>query len=314
VDTALMSPSAVLAADAADAWRWQAHLEVWVLVIGVLALAVYAVRVVGPKVVPAGRPIVTRRQQGFFWSGLALLWLASDWPIHDISEEYLFSVHMVQHLLLSLVVPPLFLLATPTWLARLIVPEGSAADRWVGRLTRPLVAGLLFNLVVAVTHIPGVVNASIGSGPLHYGIHVVVVTSAFIMWTPVCGPFPERRMAMPAQMVYLFLMSVLPTIPAAWLTFAEGAVYKAYDQPFRLWGVSLASDQQAAGLIMKLVGGFYLWGIIFTIFVRWAKRHAEADAAGITVTEKEVLTWPDVEDEFRRHPPRSETTGAGRRS
>jgi putative membrane protein len=298
----------VLAADSADAWRWQAHIEVWVLVLGVLALGLYAAKVVGPKVVPAGKPVITRRQNGFFWSGLILLWLASDWPIHDISEEYLFSVHMVQHLILSLVVPPLFLLATPSWLARLLFPEGGTAYRWLGRLARPLVAGLLFNLVVAVTHIPGVVNASIESGPLHYFVHVVVVTSAFLMWTPVCGPFPEWRMAMPAQMVYLFLMSVLPTIPAAWLTFAEGAVYKGYDISFRLWGVSLASDQQAAGLIMKLVGGFYLWGIIFTIFVRWAKRHAEADAAGITVSEKDVLTWRDVEDEFLRIPPPQETS------
>ena len=300
--------SAVLAADTVDAWRWQAHVEVWVLVLGVLVLGVYAVRVVGPKVVPAGRPVTTRRQRGFFWAGLILLWVASDWPIHDVSEEYLFSVHMVQHLVLSLVVPPLFLLATPTWLARLVVPDGSATDRWVERLTRPLVAGLLFNLVVAVTHIPAVVNASIETGPLHYFVHTVVVASAFLMWMPVCGPFPERRMSMPTQMAYLFLMSVLPTIPAAWLTFAEGAVYKGYDTTFRLWDISLASDQQAAGLIMKLVGGFYLWGIIFTIFVRWAKRHAEADAAGLTVSEKEVLTWRDVEEEFLRIPPPESTS------
>lgn len=297
-----------LAATSTDAWRWQAHVEVWVLVLAVVALGLYAVRVVGPKIVPPGRPVVTRRQQGFFWAGVALLWLASDWPIHDISEEYLFSVHMVQHLLLSLVVPPLFLLATPTWLARLVIPEGGAADRWLRRLARPVVAGVIFNLVVAVTHIPGVVNASIESGPLHYGVHVVVVSSALLMWTPVCGPFPELRISMPGQMLYLFLMSVLPTIPAAWLTFAEGAVYTGYDTPFRLWGVSVASDQQAAGLIMKLVAGFYLWGIIFTLFLRWAKRHAEADAAGVTATEKEVLTWGDVEDEFERVPPRREST------
>lgn len=295
--------SAIVGVTQAEAWRWQSHVEVWVLVLGVLALGLYAAKVIGPKVVPAGRPVVTRRQQGFFWLGLVLLWLSSDWPIHDIAEEYLFSVHMVQHLLLSLVVPALFLLATPTWLARLVVPEGGRADRVLRRLARPVVAGFIFNLVVAVTHIPGVVNASVESGPLHYGVHVLVVASAFLMWTPVCGPIPEWRMTIPGQMVYLFLMSVLPTIPAGWLTFAEGAVYSAYDTSFRFGGVSLASDQQAAGLIMKVVGGFYLWGIIFTMFVRWAKRHAEADEAGITATEAELLTWGDVEDEFRQMPP-----------
>ena len=136
----------------------------------------------------------------------------------------------------------------------------------------------------------------------------MVVASAFLMWTPVCGPFPEMRMSMPAQMVYLFLMSVLPTIPAAWLTFADGAVYSGYDRTFRLWDITVASDQQAAGLIMKLVGGFYLWGIIFSLFVRWAARHAQADAAGVTPTEQEVLTWGDVEAELSRVPAPEEST------
>ncbi|MEL7210763.1 MAG: cytochrome c oxidase assembly protein [Actinomycetota bacterium] len=200
-----MSPALVTAAQSADAWRWQAHIEVWVLVLGVLALGLYATRVIGPKVVPHGRPIVTRRQKGFFWAGLVLLWVASDWPIHDISEEYLFSIHMVQHLVLTMLVPPLFLLATPTWLARLIIPEGGTADRWMRRLTHPVVAGVLFNLTVAFTHIPAVVNASVETGPLHYAVHVLAVSSALLMWTPVCGPFPERRLSMPGQMLYLFL-------------------------------------------------------------------------------------------------------------
>jgi putative membrane protein len=74
-------------------------------------------------------------------------------------------------------------------------------------------------------------------------------------------------------MIYLFLMSIIPTIPAAWLTFAEGVVYRHYDDGFEMWGVSVQSDQQTAGLIMKLLGGFYLWGIIILKFIGYSRIH-----------------------------------------
>ena len=90
------------------------------------------------------------------------------------------------------------------------------------------------------------------------------------------GPFPELRISPPAQMIYLFVTSIVPTVPGAWLTFAEGAVYSAYDIPDRLWGISVTSDQQVAGLLMKLVGGTYLWVLITVIFFRWAAKRARA--------------------------------------
>ena len=107
-------------------------------------------------------------------------------------------------------------------------------------------------------------------------------------------------MGQPAKMVYLFLMSVIPTIPGAWLTFASGSVYKAYDIPQRMWNLSVTSDQQAAGLIMKLAGGTYLWTIITVLFFRWAQIHEQAERAGRLVSERDVLTWNQVSEEFER--------------
>ncbi len=283
-----------------DFFRWQPHPEVWLLLVGIVALALFAVRVIGPKVLTDGSPIVTRRQRGWFAAGLVVLWAASDWPLHDISEEYLYSAHMLQHLLLAFVAPPLFLLATPTWLARLVVGDGWFAGRVLRRLARPVVAGVLFNFVVLFTHWQNVVNTSVANAPVHYGVHVLVVFSALLMWLPVCGPVPELRMSLPGQMIYLFLMSIVPTVPAAWLTFAEGVVYSAYDTPARLWGLSATTDQQLAGLIMKLAGGTYLWGLIVVLFFRWASRHEAAERAGRVVTERELLTWEQVEAEFER--------------
>jgi putative membrane protein len=255
---------------AADAWRWQPHPEVWLLVLGVVALSLYVTRVIGPKVVPAGQPVLTLRQRICLVLGIATLWLASDWPLHDLGEEYLFSLHMTQHLLLTYVMPALFLLATPPWLARLVVPEGSATYRSLRRLSHPLVAGLLFNGMIVFTHWPALVNTVVTNGPMHYAVHLLVVATAVLMWMPVFGPFAEWRISSPAACGYLFAMSLLPTVPASWLIFAEGSVYDVYDTSFRLWDVSVTSDQQAAGVVMKLVGGSYLWALITAIFFRWA--------------------------------------------
>jgi putative membrane protein len=211
-----------------------------------------------------------------------LLWLSADWPVHDVGERYLYAVHMVQHLVLTLVVPPVMLLATPEWLARLVVGQGRV-ERAVRRMARPVPAALAFNALVLLSHWQVIVNGASSNGLFHYGVHTLLVTSAVLFWIPVCGPFPELRISPPAQMLYLFVTSIVPTVPGAWLTFAEGAVYSAYDIPQRLWGVSVTTDQQVAGLLMKLAGGTYLWVLITVIFFRWASReHGQPQPAAPT--------------------------------
>ncbi len=281
-----------------DPWKFHAHPEVWVLVASILAFAVYAVRVIGPKAVRRGETIVTRRQVVWFVLALLTMWAAADWPIHDIGENYLYFVHMIQHLMLTMIAAPLFLMATPTWLARLIVGDGWFAGKVLRRLCHPIVAGLLFNAAFVLVHYPPTVNASVSNGPLHFSLHLLIMSTALLMWMPVCGPLPELRLSMPAQMLYLFCQSIVPTVPSAWLIFAEKPVYHAYDTAFRLWNISAVDDQQIAGVIMKLGAGVYLWTVIFVLFFRWAGRHQEAERAGIVVTERQVLTWDEVKKEL----------------
>jgi putative membrane protein len=281
---------------AADPWRWQPHPEVWVLVCGILALGLYATRVIGPKVVPAGTPVVTNQQRGFFALALVLLWISGDWPLHDIGEQYLYSAHMVQHLVISFVVAPLFLLATPEWLARLVILDDGFVSTWIRRLARPIPAAVLFNGLTIFLHWQTAVNKSVESAPFHYTMHVLLFSTALLMWVPVAGPLPEMRLSLPAQMVYLFLQSVIPTIPGGWLTFAENPVYKIYDRPYRLWGIDVINDQQAAGAFMKIIGGFYLWILITILFFKWAKQH-------------ELLSRRDEENRPRARDERLATTG-----
>ncbi|MFM7095578.1 MAG: cytochrome c oxidase assembly protein [Actinomycetota bacterium] len=284
-----------------DPWRFQAHPELWLLVGFLIGAYVYSVRVIGPQAVPTG-PVVTRRNITAFVAAMTVLWMASDWPMHDLAEEYLYSMHMLQHMALSYFVPPLALLALPEWMFRALIGEGRAyrVVRW---FSKPVIAGVIFNVVVMVTHIPGLVNRSASSSPLHYSLHVLVVTSALLMWIPICGPAAEFRIGYGAKMIYLFLMSIVPTVPAGWLTFAEGTVYKHYDTPVRVWGLSVSTDQQLAGAIMKLGGSIFLWSIVIFMFF---KRFAGNFNAEQTYVRDTTLTFEEVEQAFEKTPPAPE--------
>ena len=296
-----------------DPLAFQWHPEVWLLVAFLTGAYIYMVRVIGPRAVGPGRPAVSRTNLVCFVGAIAMLWIASDWPMHDVGEQYLYSAHMIQHMALSYFMPPLALMATPTWLARTLLGDGRFY-RGVKWFTMPVIAGVLFNAMVMIVHIPLLVNESIENGPLHYLLHVLVVSASLLMWMPVCGPIPEFRIGVMGQMIYLFLQSVVPTVPAAWLTFAEDVVYRAYDRPVRLWGISVTEDQQLAGAVMKTAGSFFLWSIvIYLFFGRFARRHGHGHdydyRRGSTMPDAEIvgselvpLTTADVEREFARNP------------
>ncbi|MEM9517242.1 MAG: cytochrome c oxidase assembly protein [Actinomycetota bacterium] len=297
------------AANSTSPWRYQFHPEVWILVGSLTALYIYMVKVVGPRAVPEGTSPVSRKNIYAFVGAMVMLWVASDWPLHDISEEYLYSAHMFQHMMLTYFLPPLALLATPEWLLRVLIGNGKLYSA-LSFMCRPVVAGVAFNVAVIVTHIPIAVNESVANGPLHYSLHFVVVMLSLLMWMPVCGPFPEYHLTPIGKSIYLFLQSIVPTLPAAWLTFAEGTVYEAYDIPTRLLGLSITEDQQLAGAVMKLGGSIFLWTlIVFIYFKRFAstyrnehnyKRRGAMPTAEITGHDEFPLTTEDVEREFAR--------------
>jgi len=293
----------VLAATAVDPWRFQSHIEVWLLVAFLIGSYVYAVRVLGPRAVGPGEVVVTAKQKAAFVGGILVLWLGSDWPMHDIAEEYLYSVHMFQHMALTYFMPPLVVLATPEWFVRTLIGDGRVY-KFVRFMAHPVRAAFFFNAAVMVSHVPGVVNASVSNGALHYSVHVFLVLSSILMWLPVVGPFPEFQISPMGKMIYLFMNSVVATVPAGWLTFAEGVVYKHYNIPWRVWGLSVTDDQQIAGAIMKVGGAAFLWSIIIAMFIQRFVRtfRTENDSSYV----RQPLTTADVEKAFAETPPARE--------
>ena len=291
----------------ANPWRFQPHPEVWLLVVAVLFSYIYAVRVLGPAVVKNG-PAITTKQRNAFIAGVLLLWLASDWPVHDIAEEYLYSMHMFQHMVLSYFMPPLILLAIPKWMFDAVLGAGRVRKTF-NWLAKPVIAGVLFNAIVMITHIPQIVNRSVSNAPLHYSMHVLLIVIALLVWVPICGPDRKLHLQSGGKMIYLFLMSVVPTVPAAWLTFAEGAVYKHYDTAVRVWGLSVTTDQQIAGAIMKTGGAIFLWSIVVFLFFKRFSAGFSAEQSyrkNSETSTEDVLTFKDVTDAFGRVPPAQE--------
>lgn len=285
-----MTVTSVLAADAGSALSWQPHPDVWVLVAVLVGGYIAAVRRHGRELTHRRRAVTTSHVVCFAL-GVATLWLAVDWPIDTLGLELL-SVHMVQHLLLSLVAAPLLILGMPGWLLRLLLrpPPIYAAARV---LTKPLPALLVFNAWILVYHWPAVLNASVESDPVHLLTHAVWVITGLIMWWPVLSPLPELpHLSYLSRMVYLFAQSIVPTVPASFLTFSSVSLYAAYTGGPELWGLSAmtaVADQQIAGLLMKIGGGLLLWGVILVLFFRW---YSEEQTGG-----PDPLYWRDVRDE-----------------
>jgi putative membrane protein len=214
-------------------------------------------------------------QRALFGSGLLLLFFSLNGPLHDLSDYYLFSAHMVQHLVLTLWVPPLLIAGTPGWMLRpaLRVPWVASLAR---RLTDARVAFLFFNIVVAVWHLPPAYNTAMAWHPVHIVQHLMFLASATLMWWPLTSPLPELpRLAYPGQMLYCFLMSIPMSLVAIYITLADHVLYPAYSAAPRLWGITPLADQQIGGLIMWVPGGLFFLLVMSVVFFRWSAAGAD---------------------------------------
>ena len=280
-------PGDTVASGASFSWTaWHLHPDVLLLVVILAGLYLAAWRILGRDY------HLPRTRVALYFSGVAALYLGGGTPIHELSENYLYSMHMLQHLLFTLVAPPLLLAGTRGWMWRPLL-----RDPWVSRvarvLTNPVVALTLFNATLILSHLPSVVDMTLRNHPAHFLAHIILVLTAVIMWWQIYSPLPELpRLNIPGQMMYLFLQSLLPAIVASFITFSGSVVYDFYAQVPRLWIESPVQDQQMAGLIMKLVGSLILWGIITVRFFSWYFNEESASLG--------LPGWQETEEELQR--------------
>ena len=269
------------AATVSDVLAFHVHWDALGLVAFLAIGYWYAINRLAPTHAPRGEEVVTRRQQWLFYSGVAVLLVVRGWPVHDIGEGSLFAFHMIEHMAMAVVIPPLLLLGTPWWLLRMIARPVMPALRV---LTKPLVALVVFNAVLAGLHAVAVVDLMVTNDAFHLAAHTVLLLAALLMWWPVIGPIPDLPRLPPFyRMGYLFLQSLVPTIPASFMTLAEAPIYPIYEEFPKLFGLSALNDQIIAGFVMKFGGGAILWGAIAVTFFMWfaeEERQEKLAAAG----------------------------------
>jgi putative membrane protein len=214
----------------------------------------------------------------FFYGGLLTIFLSLNGPLHDLSDEYLFSAHMVQHLVLTLVAPPLLIAGTPAAFFReaLRVPGVHAVARWVTRPTRTFA---IFNVVIAAWHLPPLYNTAMAHHSVHIVQHLTFMVAAVLMWWPFLSPLPELpRLAYPGQLLYCFLMSIPMSIVSIYIAMADHILYPAYAAAPRVWGLTPMQDQLIGGLIMWIPGGIFFYGVMTVVFFKWAARDSDTTA------------------------------------
>lgn len=244
-------------------------------VIGVTALgALYAWR--ASRLPRAERPSPVRVT--LFASALLVILLVLNGPLHDLSDYYLFSAHMVQHLMLTILMPPLLLagLTGPMLRPLLRVPKVFAVARV---LTSPFACFLVFNLVLAAWHLPPLYNTAMGNHDVHIVQHLMFMAASVLMWWPYLSPLPELpRLGYPGQILYSFLMTIPMSIVSAWIVYSDTLLYPAYAAAPRILPLSPLEDQRLGALIMWIPGGIVFYGVMTVVFFRWASTDAEARA------------------------------------
>jgi len=225
-------------------------------------------------------PKVPLRQQLCFSLGLWTVYLSEGTPIHLLSDVYLFSVHMLQHVLLTLILPPLVLLGLPAWVYRPLL-RWEPAKRLLRVLVNPVAALLAFNLIYSFWHLPVAYQAILLYPWFHAVQHAILVVTALMMWWPICSQVAELpRISEAAQMVYIFLIGVSQIAVFGVITFAEDVLYPFYARAPRVFGISAKVDQELAGIVMKLGGMAVFLVAWIVIFFRWVAREERTSLPG----------------------------------
>ena len=213
-----------------------------------------------------------------FCCGVLILLLSLISPIDPLGDQYLFSAHMVQHLLLILAVPP-FLIAgiTPQrvagWMTR---PAVRQTEQFLGN---PVVAWLSNIAMMLAWHMPVLYNAANASTAIHITEHLCFLITGCMFWWPIFTPLREERMHPGRAMLYLFGAATVSTLLGILITFLPVGLYQPYLQPedeigalhlIRVtWGISAAEDQKLAGLLMWVPGCSVYFVVMLMELGRW---------------------------------------------
>lgn len=233
-----------------------------------------------------------------FCIGIAVLVVALLSPLSSLDDQ-LFSAHMVQHLLLMLVAPPLLVYSRPimAWMCALPAPArrvvGGAwggsrnLQRGVGGLMHPLSVWVLASAALWFWHLPTPYRWALGNEGVHSLEHACFFVTSLMFWSVVIEPYGRRHTDYGLCLLFVAAFSVQMGMLGAILTFASHPLYIDPGAPLP-WGFKPLEDQQLAGVVMWVpVGLVHLstMAILFLAWLRHAERRAQASVARLLASQ-----------------------------
>jgi putative membrane protein len=249
------------------AWNWEPSIVIGTALL--VGLYLYGIGPLRRKYHLADE--VKRGQVVAFLLGVFIMFLALVSPLDELGDSYLFSAHMVQHLFITLVGPPLLLIGTPGWLLRPLL-RNRAVFLIARVFTFPALAFFLYNADFWLWHAPPLYNATLENQGIHILEHVTFIVFGILNWWPIFSPSEELpRLSLGGQILYIFLTGMPTVALGAGLTFFP-PLYAPYLAAPRIWGLSAAVDQQLGGLIMWIPGNIFYIVIVSILFIQWMQK------------------------------------------
>lgn len=254
-------------------WEWSPYLGAWLLTAALVGLLVAGFR--------RDREFPLRRKVAAF-AGVALLLVATDWPMAAMGAGYLLSVQMARQVLVVLVVMPLLLYGCPPVVGRWL-QAGDRRRTFVRVVSTPLFCIIGANLILLSINTPMVSDRMIGSPLGSFALDGFWIVAGFLLWFPVQPPSPiTPRLVGPLAMVYLIVQSIAPLPTAWWMTWGDYPLFATFELAPRVFdGFGPLDDQHLGAAVMQVVGGLVIWSQIAVRFLHWMYQRQALDDAGI---------------------------------
>lgn len=207
--------------------------------------------------------------QALAFAGAVLALLAAlASPLDGLGDHYLFSAHMLQHVLLGDIAPLLLLLSLSRVIMRPLTRRLMSVERALGPLAHPLTGLFLWLGLMYLWHVPAMYDAALEHPIVHVLEHACFFTAGVAVWWPLIQPVPMRR-----RMTGLWPLAYIATAKfglaalGLYLTWSSNVVYPFYEGVPRIWGLSAIQDQNAGGAIMMLEQSMTFVIVLAGVFV-----------------------------------------------
>ena len=224
-----------------------------------------------------------------FAGGMLALFAALVTPIDGLGEDYLFSAHMFQHVLLGDIAPLLLLLSVSRVILRPVTRRLMGVERALGPLASPITAIVIWLGTMYLWHIPALYDAAIQHPLVHALEHLSFFAAGIALWWPLVQPIPMRH-GLTGLQPLAYIAGAKGGLAALGLVLAwsSTAFYPFYEDAPRIWGLTAVEDQNVAGVIMMVEQSLTLVMVLVWVFVRMLTRSEEEQLRRERLEEAQV--------------------------